>query len=139
LYRPPSGGAIDHELIWGALALAMLAAAWLWPSVVGEREVFFCPFKAMTGLPCCLCGGTHAMEAFAHGQWAAAWRLNPLAVGIGLVALAVVAYAALAVTTGRRWRPRPEHARPLAIVATATAALVAAANWAWLIHQALNK
>lgn len=41
-----------------------------------------CPFLALTGLPCPLCGGTHACAALVQGEWAQAWAANPGAVGL---------------------------------------------------------
>ena len=76
-----------------------------------------CPFRALTGLPCPLCGATRAFVLFGHadGRWAsygAVWVLAALAaVALGL--------------TGRRPRTLP------AVVATVLVA------WAWaLAHTA---
>lgn len=41
-----------------------------------------CPFHRLTGLDCPGCGTLRAMHQLAHGNLAAAWRLNPLAVAL---------------------------------------------------------
>lgn len=42
-----------------------------------------CPFRAMTGWLCPLCGGTHMAEALIRGDVAGAWSANPLALVVG--------------------------------------------------------
>jgi hypothetical protein len=49
-----------------------------------------CPFRALTGWQCPLCGGTRMGAALLHGDLAAAYAFNPLA----LVALGVLAAVA---------------------------------------------
>jgi hypothetical protein len=39
-----------------------------------------CPWHALTGWDCPGCGTLRALHQLTHGNWAAAWRLNPLAV-----------------------------------------------------------
>ena len=50
-----------------------------------------CPFRAVTGWLCLICGGTHMAEALLRGDVAAAWAANPLllvlAVAIGIRAI----------------------------------------------------
>jgi drug/metabolite transporter (DMT)-like permease len=112
----------------------MLAAAWLMPAALLRSGPSFCIFRIATGFPCYLCGGTRAMHAFTHGDLAHAWSMNPLATVIGFLAAVFLPYAAVAVATGRRWRPRPARPR-LALAALAVVLLAAAvANWCYLIH-----
>jgi hypothetical protein len=54
-----------------------------------------CWLYATTGLQCPGCGGLRATHQLLHGHFAAAWRLNPLAV------LLVPLYAWLAAHAGR--------------------------------------
>lgn len=67
-----------------------------------------CAFRTLTGLPCPLCGGTHACAAFVQGDWAAAWAANPGALGL-LVLMALVAaqWGAEGLVGWRRVRPWP--------------------------------
>jgi hypothetical protein len=76
LRRPLFPGETDHELIWLSVSLAslVLATAWFilglpWP---------VCLFHRITGLPCLTCGLTRCTIAFFHGNFATAWRWNPL-------------------------------------------------------------
>ena len=48
-----------------------------------------CPFRAMTGWDCPLCGGTRMGAALLHGDVQSAFMLNPLAL-IGLLTLGVL-------------------------------------------------
>lgn len=61
--------------------LALLAAGMLILSFVLPPESLpafpVCPLAALTGVPCFLCGTTHAVCAISHGRFAAAWRYNP--------------------------------------------------------------
>jgi hypothetical protein len=47
-----------------------------------------CPFRLLTGWDCPLCGGTRMGDALLHGDVAAAFRFNPLAL-VGLAILGV--------------------------------------------------
>lgn len=43
----------------------------------GEAWLPVCAFKALTGCPCPLCGGTHLVHALAQGDWSGAWQAQP--------------------------------------------------------------
>ncbi|MBU0746003.1 MAG: DUF2752 domain-containing protein [Gammaproteobacteria bacterium] len=90
------------------LSSAMAATPW-WLS---SQLSVVCAFRAVTGLPCPLCGGTHACAAFVQGEWAAAWVANPGAVGV-LVLMVVVAaqWGAEGLAGWRRLRPWPWEGR----------------------------
>ena len=90
-----------------------------------------CPFRAMTGLPCPLCGSTRAVVLAAQGD-TAFLDFNAVTVAV-LAAVALYGAAALVVAArGGRLR-RPDLGRR-ATVALAVA-LVATA-WAWtLAHR----
>lgn len=81
------------RLAWGlGWPLAMAATPW-W---LGQPRLGFgCGFRALTGLPCPLCGGTHACAALVQGDLAAAWAANPGALVL-LVWLALLAGQAVA-------------------------------------------
>lgn len=93
------------------LPSAMAATPW-W---LANQLSVGCAFRALTGLPCPLCGGTHACAAFVQGDWAAAWTANPGALGL-LVVMALVAaqWGAEGLVGSRRVRPWP-WAGPVAI------------------------
>lgn len=87
-----------------AWPLAM-AAAPLW--LQGPLQLR-CGFLALTGLPCPLCGGTHAAAALVQGEWVAAWMANPGVVGLLLVlALLALQWSVEGVAGWRRVRPWP--------------------------------
>ena len=86
-------------LLW---PVAMAASPWMLQSAVGPG----CLFRAATGLPCPLCGGTHACAALVQGEWGAAWQANPGAVGL-LVALTLLALQWVAEGGAGRQRVRP--------------------------------
>ncbi len=101
--RPLAPREIDHELLWLSVSLGGLglAAGWLaaglpWPS---------CFFHAVTGHPCLTCGATRSAIAFFHGNFAAAWKWNPLAFTI-YTALSIFDGYAFAVLVLRRPRLR---------------------------------
>lgn len=55
-----------------------------WPLVIGASPALaslgdlpLCAFRRLSGLPCPLCGGTHACAALFSGDVAAAWQANP--------------------------------------------------------------
>lgn len=62
-----------------------------------------CPFRALTGYACPLCGGLRMTDALLHGDLAAAWGHNPLV--MTLLAAGAVLIAARAVGRGPRVRP----------------------------------
>ena len=65
-----------------------------------------CAFRAVTGLPCPLCGGTHACAAWVQGDWPGAWAANPGAVGLLVwMGLAAAQWGMEGLLGGRRVRP----------------------------------
>ena len=86
----------------GPLAMAVT------PLLLESRLHLGCGFLALTGLPCPLCGGTHACAALVQGDGAAAWAANPGVVGLLLVlALLVLQWTLEGATGWRRTRPWP--------------------------------
>ena len=55
---------------------AMLGAAAVLPLLPGAPGLV-CPLRALTGVPCPLCGMTTSVEATAHGHLLEALRANP--------------------------------------------------------------
>jgi hypothetical protein len=77
-----------------------------------QRHVPLCPFHAVTGLWCPLCGSLRAADALAHGQLATAVRDNALLV-VGVVLLGFWAVDLL--LRGRRGEPLRRLNRPAVI------------------------
>ena len=81
-----SGLPIVGVVLAGGLALSVLYAT----TGVGVP----CPLRAMTGWQCPLCGGTRMGAALLHGDVAAAYAFNPLAlVAIGVLAVLAAVWA----------------------------------------------
>ncbi|MFN3376370.1 MAG: DUF2752 domain-containing protein [Burkholderiaceae bacterium] len=84
---------------------------WPWPSRrcgCARGLSLGCGFRALTGLPCLLCGGTRACGALVQGDWAAAWASNPGAVVLLLWLGLCAAQAVLEGAAGwRRVQPWP--------------------------------
>ena len=80
--------------------LAMAAT----PSWLGRGGLGLgCGFRALTGMPCPLCGGTHACAALVQGDWAAAWAASP---GALILLLWLVLLTGQAVVEGAQGRRR---------------------------------
>ncbi|MCS7047828.1 MAG: DUF2752 domain-containing protein [Verrucomicrobiae bacterium] len=95
-----SSGGFPHWCGAGLLCLAVALGAllyWFEPSTTPWWPR--CWFYEATGWQCIGCGMSRAFHSALHGDWAAAWRLNPL------VWLAVPWAAAVWVTSNRtrRW------------------------------------
>jgi len=127
-------GSVDHELIWGSIALALLASAALVPvdRVMGLAG-YVCPFKTITGLPCPFCYGTRAFVAMGSLRFSEGFALNPLAALAWLGALLWVPYALFAcVFDTRRLRVTDVSDRERRVFALVLGFFVAA-NWVYLI------
>jgi len=61
-----------------------------------------CAFRHFSGLPCPLCGGTHACAALLHGDLLAAWQANPGVLVLLAVAAAHTGVLAHEALSGRR-------------------------------------
>ena len=62
----------------GALWLAYMLYAYGLGSYSEALPHPVCPFLWLTGIPCPLCGLTHALWSLLHGGFVAALRVNPL-------------------------------------------------------------
>ena len=100
-WQPMDGSARRLRLALGlGWPLAMAAT----PSWLGQGGLGLgCGFRALTGMPCPLCGGTHACAALVQGDWAAAWAANPGALVLLLLWLVLLAgQAVVEAAQGRR-------------------------------------
>lgn len=99
------------------------AVALLWPAGMMAAPVLvaldgppLCALRYFAGLPCPLCGGTHACAALASGAWASAWQANPgvvVLIALGALHAGLLAGEAF---TGRRL---PAHATVQRLLGTA--------------------
>ena len=116
------------------LGLLLLGAGWL-PFAVGalvdERGLGppLCPFRAVTGLPCPLCGATRAFAFAARGD-GRLWQYNAPWV---IFAVAVVLAGALTLARGRAPAIAARLTTPARV--TASIALVLAVPWVYALTQ----
>ena len=120
---PPS----VHALGLAAAAGALLLGAAVLPIDAPPLSLFFCPFRAATGLPCFGCGCTHAFQHLVRGQLAAALLASPLGALLAVACAAHLGWTLLRLC-GLPWAPAIEPGRPLRF----TFALALAANWAFV-------
>jgi hypothetical protein len=90
-------GEIEFGIIYGGLALLVLAAAWLPPVLVLVPE---CVFKGLTGIPCPTCGATRSVVHLSHGDIAAALFMNPLSVLFMIAAVTYFLYCLITLIFG---------------------------------------
>ena len=108
-----------------AAGAAPLAAGALLPVTVVDGPAL-CPFRAMTGIPCPLCGATRAFVLAGHGDGAFA-DYNAVWVVVAVVAV----LAGLVVLAGTTGAAAALRRRPLPVMAA-----LLAAGWAWaLAHR----
>ncbi len=115
---PPDGRRI------AALGAVPLAAGVVVPVAPVLGGPALCPLRALTGVPCPLCGATRAFVLAGHGD--GRW-LHYGAVWVVLAVLALV--AGLALMARGRPVPRPRRAWPGVVAAAALA-------WAWALAHA---
>jgi hypothetical protein len=131
VWRPLHPREIDHEVLWLAVAGALLVgAAIVIPSP--HVQLPLCVLKTLTGLPCPTCGLTRAVLAVSRGEVGRALFLNPLAVAAGAVSALYLVYA-IAVLLLRLPRLRPRVSPTDARLARVTGLALVLANWVWLI------
>ena len=117
----------------GVQRVARLVVAAGWPLAMAATPLWLqsgwgptCGFRALTGLPCPLCGGTHACAALVQGDWAGAWAAHPGALGVlALASLWVLQWLAEGLVGVRRVQPWPWQR------AAAVRGVVAALLLAW--------
>lgn len=91
-----------------------------------------CALKRLTGLPCPTCGAWRAVCALRRGELLEAWLCQPLLVAAAAVLTALAIYA-LITAVARRPRHFPVANRRERRLLWLTLALLAAANWAYLM------
>jgi len=106
----PDRGASATAL--GAAGLGCLTLYLVDPASVGPATL--CPFRALTGYQCPLCGGLRSTRSLLHGDVGAAFELNPLFV-LSLPLLLYFAASLGRVAAGGVPLPMPRITRSLAI------------------------
>jgi hypothetical protein len=79
-----------------------------------------CPWHALTGWDCPGCGTLRAFHQLTHGNLAAAWRLNPMAVALAPVGCWLGLRELVWQVLGKRWPgllTRPFFGWALAVIA----------------------
>jgi Protein of unknown function (DUF2752) len=85
--------------IWILLALGAIYVFFYEPGKTG----FFppCPFRLLTGLQCPGCGVTRALHQIVHGNFVAAFMLNPLfLISIPFILIAFLRYSIIVLNGG---------------------------------------
>jgi Protein of unknown function (DUF2752) len=85
MHAPPSTRR-ERELRVASGGMVAIAAAW---PLLPAHPPLACPLRAITGIPCPLCGMTRAVVAAAHGHLGTSLAFNPA--GIVVLVVAVVA------------------------------------------------
>lgn len=122
-----------NALILGGGALA---AGALWGVSMFFGDVWRCPFKAVTGLPCPGCGGLRVFELLTRGEVARALWTNPLSVAVVVFFVVSGVWLFVDIVRGERtwldfWR------RPWPRWAVVVAVAVLLLNWGWNIFKGL--
>jgi hypothetical protein len=118
----------------GLVGLVAAGAAGVWPALTGATGVTLaCPLRAVTGIPCPICGMTTATVALVRGDLGGAVRANPLVLALALLTVSFVAGVALR-ALGRHRPPVPWGG---AAVTRATALVVGMllASEVWQLHR----
>lgn len=115
--------------IMGAVVLTVVA---VYPPN-GQLLYPRCVFQAVTGWQCPGCGVTRATHALLHGDLAAAWRLNPL--WVGLLPLLGWTYLAWLVNDlgNRRWFQPLANRYGVVVLLAALAGFGVARNFPWAV------
>jgi hypothetical protein len=87
-----------------------------------------CTIHFLTGRPCPSCGLTTSVSAIVHGQFALAWRANPIGFLIVAGAIAVACNSLMALVWGRSVR----------LESTRFTLLLLALLGIWLLHGAVR-
>ena len=116
-----------HATALAGIAVLLLAGAAALRLDAPPLSLFFCPFRAATGLPCPGCGCIHAFHFAVRGQLAAAFWCSPLGTLLALACAAHVLWTALRIA-GLPYAPDVQLTGRVRWVAAATLA----ASWVFL-------
>jgi hypothetical protein len=108
----------------------VLGAARLIPHLPVPLPV--CGLRALTGMPCPLCGSTRSLMAWSHLQVAEAFRFNPLAAMAVVATVGWLLLSAFERCSGHRWTTNiAMHFQKRPWLALLLAAI--GANWLYLV------
>jgi hypothetical protein len=85
-----------------AICLGLPLAVGVAPVLMSLGNLPLCAFRQLSGLPCPLCGGTHACAALLQGDFLAAWQANPGVLPLLAVAAVHAGVLAFEAVSGRR-------------------------------------
>jgi hypothetical protein len=128
-WRP---GSVPEQL--GVAGLVAGGAAAAYQAALGGQGLWLpCPLRALTGIPCPLCGMTTAATGLASGDLGAALAANPLVLvlaGFTLVMAVLMAARALGwAPPAAQWPPSRRRQGYWVV------GLLAAASWAFQLHR----
>jgi Protein of unknown function (DUF2752) len=128
-WRP---GSVPEQL--GVAGLGAAGAAVAYQAALGGEGLFLpCPLRALTGIPCPLCGMTTAATGLASGDLGAALAANPfvlLLAGFTLVMAVLMGARAIGrVPAAAQW-PASRRRQSYWVVG-----LLTAASWAFQLHR----
>jgi hypothetical protein len=128
-WRPAS---VPEQL--GVAGLGAAGAAVAYQVALGGDGLWLpCPLRALTGVPCPLCGMTTAATALASGELGAALAANPfvlLLAGFTMVMAVLMAARAIGRLPGAAQWPASRSRQSHSVVA-----VLAAASWAFQLHR----
>jgi len=116
------------------VGLAAAAASFVYPAVSRATGLgLVCPLRALTGIPCPLCGMTTAATALAGGEPRAALAANPFAFPL---AGGTLCMTVLLAARALGWAPPPAPwTRAARRRACWTLALLVAGSWVFQLHR----
>jgi hypothetical protein len=128
-WRP---GSVPEQL--GVAGLAAAGAAVAYQAALGGEGLWLpCPLRALTGVPCPLCGMTTASTSLASGDLGGALAANPFVLvlaGFTLIMAAVMAARALGWLAPPAQWPESRRRQTYWVVG-----VLAAASWAFQLHR----
>jgi hypothetical protein len=128
--RPPRWD--DGYSLVGLYFASMMAVAVVVAASLPARWLPRCALKRLTGIPCPTCGAWRAACALRRGEILEAWRCQPLLVTAAALLAAVAVYALVTALFGQA-RHFPVFTRRERRRLWLTLALLAAANWVYLM------
>lgn len=114
--------------VLGLGLLAGIAAIFIFLLQNRFLHMVYCPFRAVTGVPCPTCGSAHAVMALLQGHPRAALRFNPLTIAALGAFGAVFVWAAVA-SLRPGWRMLPQLSGQDKRLATGLLVIAIIANW----------